>query len=236
MVVRQVQGGGNLRFRRGISWETSLRFPPVGEIASGMPCPSTNMWCLLPGRARSTGLDPLLGLAERPAHGRRQSRPATSPAVSPLAALPTAHRGAGPRRQPRSRPQADASMSCPNRSPSPAAGTFTGSPVCSTNRIILGRPSTSFGAGLGKNGSISDHGSSEATHRRDSLFPTNNLTSIQVNSHSASDFCIGSLSLNLSGFLEFLGAAACSGSSDDRCNCRGARCPFAPVPVSESLL
>lgn len=31
--------GGNLRFRKGISWETSLRFPPVGHIASGMPLP-----------------------------------------------------------------------------------------------------------------------------------------------------------------------------------------------------
>jgi hypothetical protein len=61
----------------------SLRFPPVNVIASGMPWPSTNTWCLLPGRTRSTGLGPLLGPAERPACGWSRSPPGTSRAASP---------------------------------------------------------------------------------------------------------------------------------------------------------
>ncbi len=40
---------------------TSLRFPPVSDTASGMPWVSVMTWCLLPGRARSTGLGPLFG-------------------------------------------------------------------------------------------------------------------------------------------------------------------------------
>jgi hypothetical protein len=51
---------------RGRSWVMPLRLPPVNETASGMPCPSVMMWCLLPGRARSTGLGPLLGPCVRP--------------------------------------------------------------------------------------------------------------------------------------------------------------------------
>ncbi len=59
-------GDGGIFFSRGISWVTSLRLPPVRETASGMPWPSTMRWCLLPGRARSTGLGPLSGPVERP--------------------------------------------------------------------------------------------------------------------------------------------------------------------------
>ncbi|QHZ00055.1 hypothetical protein SSPS47_33695 [Streptomyces sp. S4.7] len=70
-------------------------------------------------------------------------------------------------------------------------------PVCRTNRIphsasrsgTLGRPATSFGPGTGNNGSISDHSSSETTHGRDSLFPTNSPTSNQADSHTNTDFC-----------------------------------------------
>jgi hypothetical protein len=48
-------------------------------------------------------------------------------------------------------------------------------PVCSTNRIphracrsgTRGRPATSFGPGLGSNGSMSDHSSSDTIHGRD---------------------------------------------------------------------
>ncbi|GAA2683293.1 hypothetical protein GCM10009864_65270 [Streptomyces lunalinharesii] len=48
-------------------------------------------------------------------------------------------------------------------------------PVCSTNKIphnacrsgTLGRPSTGFGPGLGSNGSISAHSSSDTIHGRD---------------------------------------------------------------------
>jgi hypothetical protein len=70
-------------------------------------------------------------------------------------------------------------------------------PVCSTNRIphsacrsgIRGRPSTSFGPGLGSNGSTSDHSSSETIHGRDSLFPTTTPTSNQTDSHMINSFC-----------------------------------------------
>lgn len=44
----------------------ALRFPPVTDTASGMPCPSVRTWCSLPGRARSAGLGALLGRAEQP--------------------------------------------------------------------------------------------------------------------------------------------------------------------------
>lgn len=82
---------------------------------------------MLPGRARSTGLGPLLGRAERPGRGKSRSPPATSRAVSPLAAWPAARHGADPRHQPHSRQRADASTSRLNRSPAPAADTPTGS-------------------------------------------------------------------------------------------------------------
>ena len=39
----------------------SLRLPPVSDTASGMPCASVIRWCFEPGRARSTGLGPVLG-------------------------------------------------------------------------------------------------------------------------------------------------------------------------------
>jgi hypothetical protein len=45
----------------GISWVTSLRFPPVSDTASGMPCASVIRWCFEPVLARSTGLAPVLG-------------------------------------------------------------------------------------------------------------------------------------------------------------------------------
>ena len=48
---------------------TSLRFSPVSDTASGMPWPSVRTWCLLPGRARSTGLGPLLDAPSRPGVG-----------------------------------------------------------------------------------------------------------------------------------------------------------------------
>lgn len=119
--------GGATAEGRPVVDQPSLRFPPVRDTASGMPWPSTRMWCLLPGRARSTGLGPLLGRAERPGRGKSRSPPATSRAVSPLAAWPAARREAGPRRLPHSRQRVGASTSCLNRSPAPAAGTPTGS-------------------------------------------------------------------------------------------------------------
>jgi hypothetical protein len=58
---------------------TSLRFPPVSEAASGMPCPSVIRWCLEPARARSTGLGPVLCRPSEPARETRRSPPWTNP-------------------------------------------------------------------------------------------------------------------------------------------------------------
>src|SRR5271156_1288796 len=44
-----------------MSWVASLRFPPVSETASGIPCPSVITWSFEPVRARSTGLGPVFG-------------------------------------------------------------------------------------------------------------------------------------------------------------------------------
>lgn len=70
-------------------------------------------------------------------------------------------------------------------------------PVCSTNKIphkawrsgTRGRPGFSFGAGIGSNGSIDHHSSSETIHGRDSLFPTARPTSIQADRHTSTGFC-----------------------------------------------
>ncbi len=62
---------------QGRSWVMSLRFPPVSDTASGMPCSSTVGWCLPPGRARSTGPGLLLGPGGRPARARSNG-PASS--------------------------------------------------------------------------------------------------------------------------------------------------------------
>ena len=43
----------------GSSWVTSLRLPPVSEIANGMPAGSTSRWCFEPVRPRSTGDGPV---------------------------------------------------------------------------------------------------------------------------------------------------------------------------------
>lgn len=70
-------------------------------------------------------------------------------------------------------------------------------PVCSTNKIphkacrsgTRGRPGFSFGPGIGSNGSINDHSSSETIHGRDTLFPTTRPTSVQADSHTTTGFC-----------------------------------------------
>jgi hypothetical protein len=61
-------------------------------------------WCLPPGRARSTGLGPLLGPGVRPGRGTSRSPPSTSRVGSSTAASSAGARAAGPRRRPRSRP------------------------------------------------------------------------------------------------------------------------------------
>ncbi|CAL9636666.1 hypothetical protein SUDANB23_06209 (plasmid) [Streptomyces sp. enrichment culture] len=58
---------------------------------------------LLPGRAWSTGLGPLVGFCVRPGRGRNRSSPGTSPAGSSTAACSAAG-AASPRHRPRSRP------------------------------------------------------------------------------------------------------------------------------------
>lgn len=106
---------------------TSSRLPPVSDTASGMHRPSVRMGCLLPGRARSTGLSPLSGPAGPPARGKSRSPPSTSPAASPTAASSAAPGAASPTRRPPSRPPGAASRSHPSRNPAPGAGTPTGS-------------------------------------------------------------------------------------------------------------
>ncbi len=81
---------------------------------------------MLPGRARSTGLGPLLGLVERPAHGWSRSPPETSGAASQRATSVAGRREGGPTRRPRSKRPAAASTSCQSRSRAPGAGTPTG--------------------------------------------------------------------------------------------------------------
>jgi hypothetical protein len=44
---------------KGISWVTSLRWPPPSDTASGILCASVITWCFEPGLARSTGLGPV---------------------------------------------------------------------------------------------------------------------------------------------------------------------------------
>ena len=61
-----VQRTGGMASISGMSWVTSLRLPPVSDTASGMPCASVITWCFEPGRARSTGLGPVLGRLHRP--------------------------------------------------------------------------------------------------------------------------------------------------------------------------
>ena len=111
----------------GSSSVTSLRFPPVNEIASGTPFASVRTWCFEPARPRSTGLGPLLGRAEQPARAKSRSPPSTDPAC-PRGAAHRAGCGAGvARRRPCSIPPGAASRSCRTRTPTLAAGTPIGS-------------------------------------------------------------------------------------------------------------
>ncbi len=69
-------------------------------------------------------------------------------------------------------------------------------PVGSMNRIplhacrsgIRGRPSNSFGSGVGSNGSTRYHSSSETARGRDSLFPMTGPKSNQTDSHVIDGF------------------------------------------------
>ena len=99
----------------GMSWVTSLRLPPVSVTASGMALPSVSRWCLLPGRARSTGLGPIASSPLWPGHVRRRPRPASSRSGVRRAARPATH-AAGPRRRLGSSPATCASTSSLTRS------------------------------------------------------------------------------------------------------------------------
>ena len=68
----------------GRSWVMSWWLPPVSDAANGIPPASVIMWCLGPGRPRSTGRS-LLGLVSEPAHARRRSTPGTNPGCRPRA-------------------------------------------------------------------------------------------------------------------------------------------------------
>lgn len=144
----------------------SLRLPPVSDTASGMPCPSTRTWCLLPGRARSTGLGPLLG--RRAARtwlesitARDQSNCFAARSLDSRTACRRSHTPASfhaaRRRQ----------QVIPEPKPSSWGRYSHWIPVCSTNRIphracrlgTRGRPATGLGVGFGSNGSISGHSS-----------------------------------------------------------------------------
>lgn len=104
-----------------MSWVTPWRLPPVSVTAGGVPWPSVVTWCLEPGRARPTGLGPVLGRPDGPGGGSRRSPPWTSRASRP-GAVRSAAPGAGrPRPRPRVSPTAAASTSCPTRSPTPLA-------------------------------------------------------------------------------------------------------------------
>jgi hypothetical protein len=111
----------------------SLRLPPVSETASGVPRPQAIKWCFEPLLERSTGLGPVLAPPKRP-HTRAVDRgprpvdpirlvePRQQQLVQPLPHLPLATRASG------------ANRSSPNRNPSPAAGTPTGSPSATRTR------------------------------------------------------------------------------------------------------
>src|SRR5215813_14806647 len=111
-----------------MSWVTSLRLPPVSDTASGMPCASVIRWCLEPGRARSTGLGPVLGRPSPPAHASCQSLPGTSPARPRRSVRPAAPRAAAATPRLPANRAAAARRSSPTRTPVAAAGTPTGSP------------------------------------------------------------------------------------------------------------
>jgi hypothetical protein len=132
-----------------MSWVTSLRLPPVSETASGMPCASVITWCFEPGRARSTGLGPVLGRPSSPGCASRRSPPWTSPKRPRRAARPAAIRAAAARYRPRASPAAAASRSSPSRSPAPAAGTPTESPCTGRTRCRTGPSGVTFDGKLG---------------------------------------------------------------------------------------
>jgi hypothetical protein len=166
---------------------TRLRLWPVSDTASGMPCPSTSAWCLLPGRARRTGLGaPLLVPAERPCRGWSGLPPGNSPTASPPVASSAGRQGPVPHI--RLVPRGQASPAGHPR----AEGELVGQVLpldagVRTNRIphracrseTRGRPAISLGAGCGSNGSISSHSSSGTIHGREFHFPAAGASGIR---------------------------------------------------------
>src|SRR5258705_10299690 len=76
------------------------------------PCASVIWWCLEPGRARSTGLGPVLGHPSPPAHASCPPLPATSPAPPPRSAPRAAPRAAAATPRPAASRAAAARRSC----------------------------------------------------------------------------------------------------------------------------
>ena len=125
---------GGIASIRGMSWVTSLRLPPVSEIASGMPCASVITWCLEPGRARPAGLGPVLGRPSSPARASRRSPPATSPARPRRSAQPAAIHAAAATHLRRASP-ADAASRSSRAEPQLLRQELPRNPVDSTNKI-----------------------------------------------------------------------------------------------------
>lgn len=161
-----------------------LRLPPVSDTASGMPCPSTRMRCLLPGLAQSTGLGPLWATPSGPHVGGAHHR--TGPVQLPGRPQPGQQHGVQPAPHAGLVPGCKAPPTRHARAEAPVlgAGTPTGCRCAARTGSRTGlagpapvAPRFQFHPGTGSNGSISDHSSSETTHGRASLFPTAGPTS-----------------------------------------------------------
>ncbi len=86
----------------GMSWETSLRLPPVRVTVRGMPVASVIRWCSLSALPRPTGLRSVLGPPLAPECENRRPLPGRSPGRSRRAASPGASGAAGATRRRRS--------------------------------------------------------------------------------------------------------------------------------------
>lgn len=110
-----------IRSSMGSSILESCTFAAVKDTASGMPFKSVMMWCLLPGRPRSTGLGPVSSPPFLPVRWTRQYRPLTSQSSSHHANAGESQGAAAPIHQPPANHEAAANKSFHSHSPSPAA-------------------------------------------------------------------------------------------------------------------
>ena len=216
---------------------TSLRLPPVSETASGMPWPSTTRWCLLPGLARSTGLGPLLGPAERPGRDWSRSPPGTSRSAWPPAASRAGARGAGPRRPPGSRLRAAASRSYPSRNPVPAGGTPTGYRYAARRGSRTGpagpAPEAGPASASAPEPAATARSATTVRPRRSTdetpSCPRNRPTSIQADSHTSGTSVSTSKSVPGPAARPIPGAGPGRALPQDRAACSGAELEIYPV-------